>query len=63
MNSIQILTKVKEFLNEKIKYYDEYLNYYIDNIEEYYYAEYLRMKILYQEILRYIEELEKEVNR
>lgn len=56
MNSNQILIKVKEFLNEKIKYYDEYLNYYIDSIDEY-----LRMKILYQEILRYIEELEKEV--
>ena len=50
MNSKQILIKVKEFLNEKIKYYDEYLNYYIDSIDEYYYAEYLRMKILYQEI-------------
>lgn len=62
MNSNQILIKLKQYLYEKIKYYDEYLNYYIDNIEEYYYAEYLRMKILYQEILRYIEELEKEVN-
>lgn len=60
MNSIQILTKVKEFLNEKIKYYDVYLNYYLDSLDEKFFAEYLRMKILYQEILRYIEELEKE---
>lgn len=60
MDSDQILNKVKEFLNEKIKYYEVYLSYYLDSLDEKLIAEYLRMKILYQEILRYIEELEKE---
>lgn len=59
MNSIQILTKVKEFLKNRIKYYDKFLNEHIDDLYEQSFGECLRMKLLYQEILIYIEELEK----